>query len=127
MRNTHKIRCSIKHKDRIYVKNFEFSSFPKNVAKNFSSKWGIILLDSTKKSTTYAPKTTLKRAVQKTAEATVDLIGNKISDKITRTYSPSATSKSITPAQTDKTSMEMKKKTKNKRKVCISRKTTMNY
>ena len=116
MRNTHKIRCSIKHKDRIYFKNFEFSSFPKNVAKNFSRKWGKILLDSTKKSATYAPKTTSKRAVQKRAEAAVDLIGNKISDKITRTSSQSATSKSITPAQTDKTSIEMKKKEKNRKK-----------
>ena len=36
-----------------------------------------------KKSTTDAIKTTSKRAIQKAAEATGDLIGNKIPDKIT--------------------------------------------
>ena len=36
-----------------------------------------------KKSTTDAIKTASKRAIQKTAEATGDLIGNKIVDKIT--------------------------------------------
>ena len=36
-----------------------------------------------KKSTSYAIKTASKRVVQKTAEATSDLIGNKIADKIT--------------------------------------------
>ena len=35
-------------------------------------------------STTDAIKTVSKRAIQKTAEATGDLIGNKIADKITR-------------------------------------------
>ena len=41
------------------------------------------LLDSVKKSTTDAIKTASKRAIQKTAEPTGDLIGNKIVDKIT--------------------------------------------
>ena len=41
------------------------------------------LLDSAKKSTTDAIKTASKRAIQKTAEATGDLIGNRIADKIT--------------------------------------------
>ena len=41
------------------------------------------LLDSAKKSTTDAIKTTSKKATQKTAETTGDLIGNKIADKIT--------------------------------------------
>ena len=45
------------------------------MAKNF-----LILL---KKSTTDAIKTASKRAIHKTAEATGDLIGNKIADKIT--------------------------------------------
>ena len=40
-------------------------------------------LDSAKKSTTDAIKTASKRAFQKTAEATGDLIGKKIVDKIT--------------------------------------------
>ena len=41
------------------------------------------LLDSAKKSTTDAIKTASKRAIQKAADATSDLIGNKIADKIT--------------------------------------------
>ena len=41
-------------------------------------------LDRTKQSATGSLKTAAKRAIQKTAEATGDLIGNKIADKITR-------------------------------------------
>lgn len=39
-------------------------------------------LDSAKKSTPDATKTALKRAIQKTAEKTYGLIGNKIADNI---------------------------------------------
>ena len=53
------------------------------MGKNLSSKYGQKLLDSTKKSTTDAIKTASNRAIQKTAEATWDLISNKIVDKIT--------------------------------------------
>ena len=41
-------------------------------------------LDRTKQSATGSLKTATKRAIQKTAEATGDLIGNKLADKITR-------------------------------------------
>ena len=41
-------------------------------------------LDSSKKLTTDAIKTASKRAIQKTAEATDYLIGNKTADKITK-------------------------------------------
>ena len=58
---------------------YGFLSFAKNLSNKYSQK----LLDSAKKSTTNAIKTTSKRAIQKTAEATGDLIGNKIADKIT--------------------------------------------
>ena len=58
-------------------------SFAKNVGKSLSNKYGQKLLDSAKKSTTDAIKTASKRAIQKTAAATDDLIGNKIADKIT--------------------------------------------
>ena len=58
-------------------------SFAKNMGKKLSNEYGQTLLDSAKKSTTDAIKTTSKRAIQKTAEATGDLIGNKIADKIT--------------------------------------------
>ena len=41
------------------------------------------LLDSAKKSTGDAIKAASKRVIQKTAEATGDLIGSKVADKIT--------------------------------------------
>ena len=53
------------------------------MSKNLSNKYGQKLLDTTKKSTTDVIKTASKRAIQKTAEATGDLIGHKIADKIT--------------------------------------------
>ena len=43
----------------------------------------IEVLDKAKKSATDAIKTASKRAIQKTAKTTVDLIGNNIADKIT--------------------------------------------
>ena len=53
------------------------------MGKSVSNKYGQKLLDSAIKSTTDAIKTTSKRAIKKTAEATFDLIVNKIADKIT--------------------------------------------
>ena len=53
------------------------------MGKRLSNKYGQKLLDSAKKSTTDAIKTASKRAIQKTAEATGDLISNKTADKIT--------------------------------------------
>ena len=53
------------------------------MGKILSNKYGQKLLDSAKKSTTDAIKTAAKRAIQKAAEATCDLIGNRIADKIT--------------------------------------------
>ena len=67
----------------IYVKGYGFLSFPKNMGKNLSNKYGQKLLDSAKKSTTDVIKTASKRAIQKTAEATNDLIDDKIVHKIT--------------------------------------------
>ena len=77
------MRYSIEPRDRIQVKGYRFLTFAKNMGKSLSNKYGHKLLDSAKKSTTDAIKTTSKRAIQKTAEATSDLIGNKIADKIT--------------------------------------------
>ena len=48
-----------------------------------SNQYSQKLLDSAKNSTTDAIKTASKRAIQKSAEATDDFIGNKIADKIT--------------------------------------------
>ena len=77
------MRYSIDPRNRIYVKGYEFLSFAKNTGKSLSNKYAQKPLDSAKKATTDAIKTASKRAIQKTAEATVDLIGNKIADKIT--------------------------------------------
>ena len=77
------MRYSIEPRDRIYVKGYRFLSFAKNIDKNLSNKYGQKLLDSPKKSTTDARKTVSNRAVQKIAEATGDLISNKVADKIT--------------------------------------------
>ena len=48
-----------------------------------SNKYSQILFDSANKSTTDVIKTASKRAFQKRAEATDDLIGNNIFDKTT--------------------------------------------
>ena len=72
------MRYSIEPRD---VKGYGLLSFAKNMGKSLSSKYGQKLLDSANKSTTNAIKTASKRAIQKPAEATGDLIGNKIADK----------------------------------------------
>ena len=81
---------SIEPKDRMYVKGYGFLPFAKNIgayatkfAKNMSNKYSQKPLDSAKKSTTDAIKTASKKAIQKTTEATGNLIRNKIADKTT--------------------------------------------
>ena len=59
-------------------------SFP----REFNNKYGKKLIDTATKTGIDAAKTTSKRVVQKTAEATGDLIGNKIADKITSIGKP---------------------------------------
>ena len=61
----------------------------KNISKILSGKYGpgILtmrpeILDHAKKSATDAPKTSLKRVIQKAAEATGVLTGNRIADRI---------------------------------------------
>ena len=84
----------MRYSDRIFVKGYGFLSFAKNMGKNTGkniSKYssGMLamhqkLLDQAKKSTTDALKTSSKTVFQKTAETTVDLVGNKIANKITK-------------------------------------------
>ena len=76
------MRYSIEPRDRICVKGYGFLSFAKKMGISLSNKYGKKLLDSAKKSTTDAIKTASKRAIQKTAQATGDLIRKKIADKI---------------------------------------------
>ena len=91
-------RYSNEHRDCIFVKGYGLLSFAENIGKNIRKSkhlrdvYNQKLFDHVKQSPTDAFKTTSKRVVQ-TAEATGDLIGNKIADavgnscndKITRT------------------------------------------
>ena len=77
------MRYSIEPRDRIYVKGYRFLPFAKNLGKSLCNKYGQKPLDNANKSTLDAIKTASKRVIQKTPEATGDLIGNKIADKIT--------------------------------------------
>ena len=61
----------------------DFCLLLKKMGTHLSNKYIQKLLDSAKKSITDAIKTASKRAIQEIAEATGDLIGNKIADKIT--------------------------------------------
>ena len=67
-----------------YVKEYGFWSF----ARKFGDKYGKKIMNTATKTGIDAAKTTSKRVVQKTAEATGDLIGNEIADKITSTGKP---------------------------------------
>ena len=73
------MRYSIKPRFTKYVKGYGFLSF----ARTFGDKYGKKLMDTATKAGIDAVKTACKRVVQKTAEATGDLAGNKIADKIT--------------------------------------------
>ena len=64
---------------RNYAKGYGFLSF----ARKFGDKYGKKLMDTATKTGIAAAKTASKRVVQENAEATGDLIGNKVADKIT--------------------------------------------
>ena len=59
-------------------------SFAKCITTNLIGKYSQKPFDLVKQSATDALKTTLKKAIQKTAGATGDLIGNEISGNITK-------------------------------------------
>ena len=73
------MRYSTEPRFRKYVKGYGFLSF----ARTFGNKYGKKLMDIVTKTGLDATKIASKNVVQKTAEATGDLIGNKIADKIT--------------------------------------------
>ena len=84
-------RYSVQRKDRIFLKDYGFLSFAKNMGRNtgknirenLSSKYSQKRVDHDKQSATDAHKTASNRAIQKTPEESGDLTGNKIADKIT--------------------------------------------
>ena len=55
-----------------------------NLSNKLSGKYSQKLFGLARQSDTNAPNTDSKRAIQKTAEVTGDLTGNKIADKITK-------------------------------------------
>ena len=61
-----------------YVKEYGFLSF----ARECGDKYGKTLIETATKTEIDAAKTVSKQVVQETAEATGDLIGNKIADNI---------------------------------------------
>ena len=73
------MRYSTEPKFRKYVQGYGFLSF----ARKLGDRYGKKLIDTATKTGTDAAKTASKRVVQKTAEATGDLISNQIADKIT--------------------------------------------
>ena len=105
------MRYSILNQE-IYVMSIckRILSFAKNIGKSLSNKCGQKLLDSAKKSTTDAIKTASKSAIQKTAEGTGDLIGNKIADIIT-----SVLKKSTKELQNNETEVDVERATPKKR------------
>ena len=109
------MRYSIEPRDRIYVKGYGFLSFAKNMGKNLSNKYDQKLLDTNKISTTDAIETASKRAIQKTAEATGYLIGNKIADKITSVSAKLHSKKSTKELPIDETEVDVERATTKKR------------
>ena len=73
------MRYSTEPKFRKYVQGYGFLSFARRLGDRYDKK----LIDTVTKTGIDAAKTASKRVVKKTAEATEDLIGNKIADKIT--------------------------------------------
>ena len=87
------MRHSLEPEHKKYVKGYRFLSF----ARNFGDKYGKsmtssktvkkLMDDATKTSKNFA-KIAGKRVIHKTAEATGDLVGNKVADKITSMGKP---------------------------------------
>ena len=71
------MRYSLELKYRKYVPGYGFSSF----SRKFGDKYGKKITDSVTKTGLDAANTASKILVQKTAEATGDLIENKIAEK----------------------------------------------
>ena len=89
------MRYSLEPTYKRYVKGYGFLSFARKFGDKYgkklmntatkvgTSKYGKKIIDTTKKQGSEFAKTAGKRIIQKSAEATGDLIGIKIADKIT--------------------------------------------
>ena len=78
------MRYSTEPRFRRYVKGYGFLSFEKKCGNKYGKK----LMDTATKTGIDAAKTASKRVVQKTGEATGDLIEKKIADTITSIGKP---------------------------------------
>ena len=112
------MRYSIEPREKRYVKGYGFMSFASNIGNkygkklmntaikigtNFNSKYGKKLTNRAIKTGKDFATIAGKKIVHKSAEATGDLIGNKIADKITAKRSPKdVTSASKKPHNEDK-------------------------
>ena len=76
------MRYSAEPKYKKYVEGYDFLSFARKLGDKYVKKL-MNTAKKKKKTDTDAAKTASKRVVLKTAEATGDLIVNKIADKIT--------------------------------------------
>ena len=98
---------STKPRFRKYLKGYGFLSF----ARNCSNKYGKKKMDNATKTGIDTAKTASKKVLQKNAEATGNLIGNKTVDKIISIGKPK----------------EKVKNKRNRRNVHFTRKKTTNY
>ena len=81
---------SVVSRERLVLKGHAFQSFAKsmdknigkNISENLSGTNSEKLLDHAKQSATDPTKTSSKKLIQETAEATGDLTGNKIADVV---------------------------------------------
>ena len=92
------MRHSKEPRFRKYVKGYGFLSF----ARKFEDKYGKKLINTATKTGIHATKTAPKRVVQKTAEVTGDLTGNKIADRITSIDKPKEKDKINKPKEKEK-------------------------
>ena len=80
------MRYLVQPRDHLFVTGHEFLSFPKNIGKNLgkkisktlNGKYSQKLFDHAKQSATDEFKTSSKKVIRKIAEATGDMIANKI-------------------------------------------------
>ena len=100
------MRYSTERKYRKYVEGYGFLPF----SRKFGDRYGKKLMNTATKTGIDTAKTTLKRVVQNTTEATGDLIENKMADKITSLGKK-----------------RVKKKKMKDKKLHITRKKTTNY
>ena len=78
------MRYSTEPRFQKYVKGYGFLLFARKCGDKYAKKF----MDTAAKTGMDSAKTASKRAVQKPAEATRNLIGNKIADKITSICKP---------------------------------------